>query len=327
MPDHILSVHVADELEPAVIEQLRHGLELNIRLSTGLGRPDQAAYHVLVAGRVTTEMITASANLHTVIIPWAGVPIKTRDLLLNYPQIAVHNLHHNAQPTAEMAIALMMASAKSIQPLDSKLRAGDWTPRYGKTENILLAGKTALILGAGSIGERVAVACKALGMATIGIRKSPPTEVAGIDRIVTLNELPQVLPSANVLLVCIPLTDDTTGLIGEEELSLLPDNAIVVNISRGAVIREESLFRALESGRIRAGLDVWYSYPQDEASRSRTFPSSFPFHTLPNVVMTPHIGGESDQTDSLWIAGLQQLLNLAAQGRPLPNRVDLQRGY
>jgi phosphoglycerate dehydrogenase-like enzyme len=127
--------------------------------------------------------------------------------------------------------------------------------------------------------------------------------------------------------VCIPLTDQTSGLIDETALALLPDNAIVVNISRGAVIHEESLFRALESGRIRAGLDVWYTYPQDEVSRSHTFPSSLPFHGLPNVIMTPHIGGESDQTEQLWTADLQRMLALAASGHPLPNRVDLERGY
>jgi phosphoglycerate dehydrogenase-like enzyme len=136
------------------------------------------------------------------------------------------------------------------------------------------------------------------------------------------------MPRANVLFVCLPMTPQTEGLIGEKELNLLPDHSVVVNIARGAIIDEKALYDALTGPRpLRAGLDVWYAYPQDKDSRTSTPPSAYPFHELDNVVMTPHLGGHSDQTETLRITALAELLTCAAEGKPLPNRIDPDRGY
>lgn len=141
------------------------------------------------------------------------------------------------------------------------------------------------------------------------------------------SDLNNLLSQANVLFVCVPLTPETEGLIGENELSLLPDGAVVINIARGRVIDEAALFRALQSGRLRAGLDTWYRYPQDEASRSNQPPSEFGFHELDNVVMTPHLAGHCSDIERSRTHALARLLNRLASGQPLPDRVDPQRGY
>lgn len=322
-----LRVYMPEDLEADQLERLRASLRPEVHLSPGPDLPHPADYQIIVGGRITVEMLSASPSLRTVIIPWAGVPVKLRELLLGYPKIAVHNLHYNAPPTAEMAIALLLASAKSILPLDRKLREGDWQPRFQTSEGILLSGKTAVILGLGEIGSRVAAVCHAMGMRVIGVRRDVSRRVNGVDRIVSPDILRSVLPEANALIVTLPLTDGTRGLIGERELRLLPDQAIVVNVARGPIIQEEPLYNELMSGRIRAGIDVWYNYPEDNDSRGKTLPSKSPFHVLPNVVMTPHVGGDSDRSDALWVAGLRNMLNLAVEGAPIPNRVDLDTGY
>ncbi len=322
-----MKVLFVEEITQTQETSLRALLIADIQLTVSKEIPAQSDYQVLVGGRLKPEMLTASPSLRTVIIPWAGVPAPVREMLIGHPQLAVHNLHYNAQPTAELALTLLLAAAKNILALDSKLREGDWRPRYAASESILLSGRTAVVLGLGEIGRRVAKGCRALGMKTVGIRRRSSAPFESVDQVMPLDQLAVILPRANALIVALPLTDETKGLIGRTELSLLPDRAIVVNVARGPIIQEEALFNELTSGRIRAGLDVWYKYPDTAVSRERTEPSAFPFHSLSNVVMTPHVGGDSDQSDVLWEEGMAALLNLAAAGRPLPNRVNLEYGY
>ena len=123
------------------------------------------------------------------------------------------------------------------------------------------------------------------------------------------------------------MTPETRDSIGKKELGLLPDGAILVNIARGPIINEKALYDELASGRISAGLDVWYNYPKTEEDRKYCNPSDYEFHMLENVVMTPHLAERSDLSEDLNVDGLAVMLNLAAHGKPLPNKVDVLQGY
>jgi phosphoglycerate dehydrogenase-like enzyme len=117
-------------------------------------------------------------------------------------------------------------------------------------------------------------------------------------------------------------------LIGAAELALLPAPGVLVNIGRGRIVDEAALYGALRDGRLSAaGLDVWYSYPPDEAARAHWPPSAYPFHELDNVIMSPHRGGAADETARLRMGALAEMLNAAAAGREMGNRVDLGAGY
>jgi phosphoglycerate dehydrogenase-like enzyme len=168
-----------------------------------------------------------------------------------------------------------------------------------------------------------------MGMEVVGIRRS--TQVAGGDRadeIYPISGLEDALPRADALIICLPHTPETDSLLGENELSLLPSDAVLVNVGRGGIVDEGALYRALRDGTIfAAGLDVWYNYPADTASRANTPPSSYPFHELDNVVMSPHRAGHSRKTERLRMAHLAELLNAAARGEEMPNKVDLEAGY
>lgn len=322
-----LHVHLSNAPEPDALEHLRAALDPAVMLTTGPDLPPNPAYHVLVNGRPTREQITASAYLHTLVIPFAGLPVETRALLRDFPHIAIHNLHHNAPPTAEMALALLLAAAKRLIPSDRDFRRHDWTPRYEPFPSALLAGKRALILGYGAVGERVGAACRALGMTVRGIRRTNAQPDAGIYPPGALRDL---LPEADVLVICLPGTDATTGMIGAAELARLPRGAILVNVGRAAVVDEGALYEALCSGHLfGAGLDVWYRYPPDAGSRTHTPPSAYPFHELDSVVLSPHRagGGANPAIERLRMAALADLLNRAARGEPLPHRVDLDAGY
>ena len=194
----------------------------------------------------------------------------------------------------------------------------------------MLPGKTAVILGYGAIGRRIAPVCQALGMRVVGVRRnepSAPVDSLGVE-VKSWTQLAAVLPRADVLICVLPQTPETTGLIGVRELDLLPRHAIVVNVGRGRTIDEEALYHALRDRRIRAaGIDVWYQYPHSDEERSHTFPSQFPFQELDNVVMTPHRGGWLADFEHLRVEALAAMLAEAAAGRPMPNLVDKVLGY
>lgn len=319
----MVSVHLFRPPDPVPLDHLRAELHPDVQLTLGPDLPSPADYQILVAGRPQREHLTASLNLETLVIPWAGLPPETRELLLGFPHVAVHNLHHNAASAAEMAVALMLAAAKFIVPIDRVFRTHDWTPRYQPNPAISLEGKTVLILGYGAIGQRVARACQGLGTEVVAIRRSgtggeihPP------------NALHDLLPRADVLVVCLPHTPETTGIIGAEELALLPSDAVLVNVGRRPIVDEAALYHALREGTLyAAGLDVWYNYPDDKTARSCMPPSTYPFHELDNLVMNPHRAGGSKETGMQRMSHLAALLNAAARGEEMPNRVDLQAGY
>jgi phosphoglycerate dehydrogenase-like enzyme len=327
-----LSVHLLyPSYDEEMLARLAAKLHPGIHLTSGPELPQPASYDILIAGRPQREQLVASPNLHTLIVPWAGLPESTQRLMLEFPNITVHNLHHNALPVAEHTIALLLAAAKFIVPMDRSLRAHDWTPRYGASPSVLLHGKQALILGYGAIGRQVAELCCGLGMGVTAIRRNasrPPTDSKPRIGVAPPEALHRLLPKANTLLICLPHTPETTGLIGAAELALLPPRAVLVNIGRGSIVDEAALYHALRDGTLHAaGLDVWYNYPADEEARPHTPPSAYPFHTLDNVVMSPHRASGSDETEALRTSHLAQLLNAAAKGEPMPNRVDLQVGY
>ena len=319
-----LSVHLAHRPDPEDERRLRAALDSGIELTLGPERPTPARYEILVAGRPSREDLTASPHLHTLVIPWSGLPEETRDLMLDLPQIGVHNIHHNAAPVAEMVVTLMLAAARRIVPVDRALRAHDWRPRYRPTPALHMAGRTALVLGYGAVGRRVAGICRALGMEILAIRRRP----GGEEGVYPPEALPDLLPQTDALLICLPHTPETDGLIGARELALLPQDAVLVNVGRGAIVNQGALYQALRDGELfGAGLDVWYNYPADEEARSHTPPADHPFHELDNVVMSPHRAGGTKATGALRMKHLAALLNAAARGDPLPNPVDVAAGY
>jgi len=321
-------VHLADGYESNSIDTLQEMLHRSVNLTYG-DLPENPDYQVLVAGRPTGELLSASPRLDTLIIPWAGVSERTAALMRDYPHVRVHNIHHNAGAAAEMALALMLAASKKLIPAHMKLRDNDWSLRYQPDASILISGSRILILGLGSIGRRVGDVCRTMGAEVRGIRRRADRGDAD-SGIFPPDRLHALLPETDILIICLPLTTSTRGMIGDSELSLMPRGAVIVNVARGAVICEEPLYRHLSNGSIgAAGIDVWYSYPETEEQRTSTPPSAFPFGELENVVMSPHRGGAWGVTglERLRMEYLADSINACAGGESPPWHVDLDEGY
>jgi phosphoglycerate dehydrogenase-like enzyme len=171
-------------------------------------------------------------------------------------------------------------------------------------------------------------------MRVVPVRRSPQaSEQRGYE------ELPSLLPQADVLMITVPLTPETEGMIGEEQLQAMPHGSILINVARAQVVEERALYEALKSGKLHsAGLDVWYRYPQEQGnsvpsyfvappSAANTPPSEYPFFELPNLVMSPHRGGATIGTEERRIQHLATLIRAAMNGEPVPNQVNLDAGY
>ena len=325
-----LRVHYPIDPETEALEILRSNLDPGIQLFVGEDLPPRPDFQVLVNGTPGREHLAASPQLRSLVIPYAGFPESTRTLLADFPHLSIYNLHHNAAPTSEMAIALLLAAAKFLLPIDRKFREHNWVPRYEDNPALLLEGKTALVLGFGHIGQRVGLICQALGMGVIGVRRDHKAHlIPGLQAEVhPVDRLDQLLPRTHVLIVTLPITDQTAGLIGGEQLAGMVPSGILVNVGRGRVVDQAALYQALTDGTLRAaGIDVWYNYPDSPEKRDSTPPSDHPFHELDNIVMSPHRGGGSRDTERLRMQHLAGLLNALHAGRPTQNQVDLSAGY
>ncbi len=320
-------VHFLEPLEPEAADLFSRQVDRSVRISSGLIDPQSASFHLLVAGVPEREHLEVSRQLRALVVPWAGLSAKVRELMHDFPDIEVYNIHHNASPTAESAIMLMLTAARDTLAIDRQFRSSDWRPRYDSDRPLLMCGRTALIVGYGAVGRHVAQGCAGLGMKVNAVRADVSVATDSGISLYAPDQLDALLPTTDVLFLCLPLTPQTKSLIGAAQLAALPDNAIVVNVSRGRIVDEEALYNELRSGRIRAGLDVWYKYPRDEASRVGQEPSNYPFANLTNVVMTPHLAGHCAQIELLRAEALVELINALVRGEVASGRVDVHRGY
>lgn len=181
----------------------------------------------------------------------------------------------HAAAVTELVVAMILGMAKGVPSFVRHQARAEWAHvRVGS-----VFGSHAVILGHGAIGREVGTALEALGIRVTGVSRSghPPS--------VPLSGLAELLPSCDVLVIVLPLTDDTKGLVDGAMLSLLSDGALVVNVARGSVVQHEALEGELVAGRLRAALDVTDPEP---------LPADSPLWQLPNVLITPHVGGDSD---------------------------------
>jgi phosphoglycerate dehydrogenase-like enzyme len=262
------------------------------RFSEG-GPPPSAAYQVLVDGRPSVALLAASTRLRTLVVPFAGIPAATAALLTAFPGVRVRTLHHTAGPTAELALGLVLAAARALLPADRAMRDGDWTPRFVPGEPaMVLEGHVATVVGYGHVGQRVAQGLAALRMRVKAVRASATIVTNdGVAEIHPTAHLRALLGQSRVVVLAVPAAPATDRLLGAQEIMMLPKPAVVVNVARASVVDEQALFERLRAGDLAAGLDVWWTEATGDGPTTGIAASRYPFHTLPNVVLSPHRGG------------------------------------
>jgi phosphoglycerate dehydrogenase-like enzyme len=198
---------------------------------------------------------------------------------------------------------------------------------------VLLKGKKAAILGIGSIGYEVAKRLKAFEMDILGLVRHPERGVEGDLELEFLGgpgDLDHLLREADFLVVTVPLTPETRGMLGEREFRLMKPTAYVVNVARAAIIEDGPLYRALLEGRLAgAALDVWWQ-PHFWDSLWNTEgrdASEYPFWELPNVICTPHNIGFVDVSSDAGLKVMVENVNRIREGKPPINQVNKELRY
>lgn len=187
---------------------------------------------------------------------------------------------HNTS-TSELALALTLAAQRGIPEFVRAAESGTWAHNANYPS---LADRNVLILGYGEIGRAVARRVLAFEASVTAVASRPRDGDELVDTVHGAQELPALLPGHDVVIIVVPLTDATKGMVDAEFLAALPDSALVVNVARGKVVDTDALLAECQSGRLRAALDVTDPEP---------LPADHPLWKVPNVLISPHVGGAS----------------------------------
>jgi D-3-phosphoglycerate dehydrogenase len=217
-----------------------------------------------------TELVAQCKALKHIVFLGTGAASYMNVEELKARGVVVHTIRgYGDTAVAEHTIALMFAAARDIARMDREVRAGIWTPQEG----VQLHGKTLGVIGLGGIGREVAHLGRGLGMHVLGWNR---TRRAGVP----LSELDTLLHRADVVSINLSLNEETRGFLSRERIARMKPGAILINTARGALVDEQALIEALQSGHIRhAGLDVFQAEP---------LKPDHPLARMPNVTLTSH---------------------------------------
>lgn len=238
-----------------------------------------AAVLIAKAQDVAPALVAAMPRLEWIQALTTGVdPLRVLGLSPSILLTTVRGIH--GPQMAELALLGMMALSRDFPRLLANQRASRWE-RWGQR---LLLGKTAVIVGVGAISEAIAAYARPFGLRLIGV--SSRTRVEGFDEVHPRARLAETAARADFLVIVAPYTPETHHLVDARVLAAMPPHAYLINIARGKLVDEAALIAALRSHRIAgAALDVFEAEP---------LPAASPLWGMPNVIVTPHIGGMSD---------------------------------
>jgi len=284
---------------------------------------------IIASNRVPSELIESSSKLKMIQTFAAGVENINFSAIQKRDDLIICNSHINAAEVAEHAITLLFAVAKNVIPNDRELRKGDWKFAFGgPNPNIEIRNKTCLILGLGNIGSEIAKRLKVFDVTIHAATRSGTSKHADLaDKIVKIDEVEPIVGEADFVILSLPHTPESEGLVNEDFISRMKPNSILVNISRGPIIEEKALFDALQDNKIRgAGLDVWWRYPKKWRGKGHP-PTDMPFQELDNLVASPHRAGYSENTEREYFQFAGENILRFIKGETPYNIIDPTRGY
>ncbi|QOV10244.1 2-hydroxyacid dehydrogenase [Viridibacillus arvi] len=291
----------SSEEQPMPAEELKHAA----------GEAD--AMWVMISDQITREVIEEAPKLKIIAnlaVGYNNIDIKAAKekgiIVTNTPDVLTGT-------TADLAFALMLATARRIPEAEGEVREGKWTGwSVNQLTGMDIHGATLGVVGMGRIGEAVARRGMGFDMRVLyhnRTRKPEAEEKYGFE----YAELDILLKESDFVVLLTPLTSETKGLIGKREIALMKNSAILINVARGGVVDEQALYEALLNKEIwAAGLDVFETEP---------VPTDHPLLTLPNVVVLPHIGSASIRTRNNMMAKNVESIAACLQGKEVKSQV------
>ena len=250
-----------------------------------------------------------SAGVERMLLGTNGEPLRNSSIVLTNNRIV------QGPEIADHAFAMLLFLTRRLDGFvkDRQLMR---SPGYQPIE---LNGKTALVIGVGGIGTQIAVRAWAFGMKVVGVDPEDKPYTPFVSRVVKPDQLDQVLPEADVVFVSAPHTEASRKMVGGRQFEIMKANAYFIAVSRGALYDTNGLVKALDSRRLAgAGLDVTDPEP---------LPADHPLRKFDNVVLTPHVAGQSDRIGERIMGTFKENIRRFAQGETLVNIVDKKKGY
>ncbi|HEX4951519.1 MAG TPA: D-2-hydroxyacid dehydrogenase [Blastocatellia bacterium] len=302
---------------PAGLERLKQiAPEAEVRVMPhGTALDAHLDWAEIVFANITPDQIRHAPGLRWVQLNSSGFEpyLSLRD----WPGVLTTARGITSKACAEHVLGLMLMFTRRWLHFQQRQRARAWD----RCPQIVgsLVGQTLGIVGYGTNGKALARRAKAMEMRVIAVKRTPAETPPELDKLWTVDRLDELLAQADHVAVLIPMTTETRGLMGAAQFERMKPGALLYNVSRGGIVDERALLAALQSGRLGgAALDVFEQEP---------LPADSPFWTLPNVIVTPHLGaawgGMWDAAFDLFCENLRRF----RAGEPLLNVADLARGY
>jgi D-2-hydroxyacid dehydrogenase (NADP+) len=272
---------------------------------------------VILGHRMPKNLVKRAPKLKWFQAMSAGIDLLLNDEFRNSDVTLTNMSGISAIAVAETALALMLSLSKNLQRCVEQKQQKLWKQFHPQ----LLNAKTLGIIGLGSIGREVAHLASPFGMKIIAVEysKLPTSKTKDVDLVLPPDRLPQLLTESDYVVICLPLTSETKNLIGEAQMKIMKPNAYLINISRGHIVDEDALGKALKEHWIAgAGLDVFSSEPLSQDSELWSFP---------NMIITPHIAGfladYNQRTTEFFCNNLKRYI----QKKKLLNTIDKKKGF
>ncbi len=297
----------------------------NVRIVVVSGR-DAAMEHAAAVDAVDARLVTAEFVAKATRLCWVHSPSAGVERLLVVPGIrerkdlVITNARGVHGPAiADHAMAMLLSLTRQLPHYQELQARREWSREEPPQRPVALARKTMLIVGIGGIGTEIAARAHGFGMKVIATRRSDTPSPDFVEHVGKPDELAALLPRADVIAVCVPLTPETEHLFNDKMLHAVKPGAYLINIARGKIIDTDAMIAALKDGRLAgAALDVTDPEP---------LPSGHPLWTAPNVLITPHVAAEGQLTDERWWALYKENIRRFGAGQPLLNCVDAAAGY
>lgn len=297
MQHSLPAVLITADFDPEVARELGQDFDLTVvpaasgSISDRVSPVDLAKYGAIICETdILTAADVAAAHQLRLVVSCRANPVNVDlDACRQAGIVVATTPARNADVTADLAFTLILTTVRRTAEAERWMRSGNWVPDrvfepYATFRGMALTGRTLGLVGLGAVGRRVAERARAFGMDVIGY--DPYADEVALAGLVRMTSLAETLAASDVVSIHAPLNAATTGMIGAAELALLKPTAYLINAGRAAIIDEAALIEVLRERRIAgAGFDVFWTEPPA---------ADHPLLSLPGVVVTPHIGGASD---------------------------------
>lgn len=312
-----MKVLMSNRLKESSIEKVKDlGYEVALFDPKDLSTIDYTSEIIIESGLIPKMGLEKFKNLKYIFLTSTGVDYLDLKYIINERNITITNAHGAYGPPIAEWVLYNILQLEKLDRLNLKNQSNKkWSPRKFSGQ---LYNKKALILGTGAIAKETAKRLKAFDVETIGFNTSGRS-VEHFDKVVNREKLFEILPEVEYVISTLPGTEKTEKFIDEEFISKMNKNALIINISRGMVIDEKAMIKALKEERIRgAALDVFEVEPLPETS---------PLWEMENVYISPHISYSSEDFEERMLSAAMDNLTNLKEGKELLNIISLKKGY